>query len=76
MQHHHIISTTDPITGRDIVDLAGHPYVVEGDHYNDITIYFESEDTRRAYLDIPVEHPGADLTVNLDNPTDECFDAN
>lgn len=76
MAHFHMISTTDPITGREIEDIAGHPYVVEGGHYNDITIYFESEETRQAYLDIPVEHPGADLKVNLDNPADSYPDAN
>jgi len=76
MSHFHMISTTDPITGRDIEDVAGHPYVVEGEHYNDITIYFESEQTRQAYLDIPVEHPGSDLKVNLDNPEESYPDAN
>jgi hypothetical protein len=71
-----MISTTDPITLRDVSDTWGRPFVVEGDHYNDITIYFESEESRRAYLDIPVEHAGADLTVNLDNPTDDYADSN
>jgi hypothetical protein len=33
-----------------------------------VKIYFESEETRRAYLDIEVQHPGNDFTVNLDNP--------
>lgn len=76
MQHFHEISTTDPITGRDIRDTDGQPYVVEGDHYNDITIYFESQETRREYLEIPVERGGRDLSVNLDNPTDGYPDAN
>ena len=76
MQHFHMISTTDPITGRDIEDTDGRPYVVEGEHYSDITIYFESEETRREYLGIPVERAGRDLTVNLDNPTDDYPDAN
>ena len=76
MSHYHMISTTDPITGRDIPDVTGHPHVVEGDHYHDLTIYFESEETREAYLNIPIEHPGSDLSINLDNPTDEVFDAN
>jgi hypothetical protein len=71
-----MISTTDPITLRDVPDTWGRPYVVEGGHYSDITIYFESEETRQAYLDIEVEHPGRDLTVNLDNPTDDTIDAN
>jgi hypothetical protein len=76
MQHIHMISTTDPITLRDVSDTWGRPYVVEGDHYSDITIYFESEETRQAYLDIPVENPSRDLSVSLDNPTDDYPDAN
>ena len=76
MAHFHMISTTDPITLQDVPDTAGRPYVVEGSHYNDITIYFESEQTRQAYLSIEVERPGQDFAVNLDNPTDETFDAN
>ena len=76
MHHFHMISTTDPITGNDVNDLAGHPYVVEGDHYTDITLYFESEETRDAYLAIPVERPGKDLSINLDNPTDNYPDLN
>lgn len=74
--HFHMISTTDPITLKDVEDNAGRPYVVEGDHYSDITIYFESEETRAAYLGIPVENPARDLGVNLDNPTDDYPDAN
>jgi hypothetical protein len=76
MRHFHMISTTDPMTGRDVDVKAGQPYVVEGDHYSDLTIYFESEDTRAAYLDIPVERPGIDLSVSLDNPTADYADLN
>ena len=76
MQHNHMISTTDPITGADISDPTGQPFVVEGDHYNDITIYFESEVTRDAYMAIPVERHGLDISVSLDNPTDDYPDVN
>ncbi len=76
MRHVHMISTTDPITGNDIEDPTGHPYVVEGDHYNDITVYFESDESREAYLAIPVQRPGHDLSINLDNPTDNYPDLN
>ncbi len=63
-----LISTTDPITLRDISDPENHPFVVEGEGDTAIKIYFESEETRQAYLDIEVEHPGEDFTTNLDNP--------
>ncbi len=59
----HLITSIDPITGRDIDDLAGRPYIVDGN----MVIYFESEETRQAYLDTPMDHP-----LRLpDNPTEE-----
>ena len=65
----HRIETTDPITGHDISDLHGKPYVVEAGTQEDLVIYFESEASKRAYLDIPSERP-IEHSVNLDNPTD------
>jgi hypothetical protein len=50
-------STTDPMTGILISDVSGHPSVVDGD----LTIYFETEATRKAYLDLPVDHPNLRL---------------
>lgn len=59
----HMISTIDPISGRDIQDLEGRPHIVDGN----LVIYFESEETRQAYLDMPMEH-----RVPLpDNPIDD-----
>ncbi|MGA7802073.1 MAG: hypothetical protein WCC36_14815 [Gammaproteobacteria bacterium] len=63
-----IISTTDPITGADVHDPERHPFLVEGAGESAVKIYFESDATRQAYLDIEVEHPGKDFTHNLDNP--------
>jgi len=40
-----ILSSTDPITGREIDDLAGHPYLVDGN----VTMYFETEATRNSW---------------------------
>lgn len=48
-----MITTIDPITGRDIDDLAGRPYIVDGN----VVMYFESEDTRRQYIEMPMDHP-------------------
>lgn len=61
-------STTDPITLHDVPDPEHHPYIVEGTGDNALKIYFESEETRREYEEIAVEHPGNDFTTNLDNP--------
>lgn len=54
-------------------DLEGKPYVVEARPEEDLVIYFESEETKRQYLEIPVEHP-IEHRLNLDNPADEMID--
>lgn len=61
-----ILSSVDPITGREIEDLTGHPYLVDGN----VTIYFESEETRRQFMEMPTDHP----FHLVDNPTDEGYD--
>lgn len=68
-QYSPIISTTDPINGFDITSLKDRPHVLEGDKATGLTIYFETKDTRQAYLDIPVERPEQDLSKTLSNPT-------
>lgn len=68
------IERTDPIGFRTIDDPTGPPYVVEGDRDHGLIIYIESEANRRADLDIPVEHPISELSVNLDNPTNDMID--
>lgn len=60
-----ILSSTDPMTGREIADLAGHPYLVDGN----VTIYSETEATRQAFMDMPIDHP----FHLVDNPTDEGY---
>jgi hypothetical protein len=69
----HRIATTDPITGHDIQDLDGSPRIVERSTEDELVIYFESEESKREYLDIPIERP-IDHHVNLDNPTDIMID--
>ena len=61
-----ILSSTDPITGREIEDLTGHPYLVDGN----VTMYFENEATRQEFIDMPIDHP----FHLVDNPTDEGYD--
>ena len=63
------IETTDTITGHTIKDLKGHPFFVEGTGPNALTIYFDSEASRKAYMEVGTEHPGKDFTVNLNNPS-------
>ena len=61
-----ILISADPITGREIDDLTGHPYLVDGN----VTVYFETEATRREYMEMPIDHP----FHLVDNPTDEGYD--
>jgi hypothetical protein len=49
----HLIGTIDPMTGRDIIDVHSHPSLVDGN----LTIYFESEETRAAFRQMPLNHP-------------------
>lgn len=62
------VSTTDPITLQDVRDLDKAPYIIEGSGDNALKIYFESEENKKAYLGIDVEHPGENFQTNLDNP--------
>jgi hypothetical protein len=52
-----IVSHTDPITGNDVVGAAGHPFIVDGI----LTAYFESDETRSAYLNAPFTRPVSKL---------------
>ena len=72
MQHR--LSTTDPISMNDVNDLEGKPFLVVGTRYNDLTIYFENEQNRQMYEDIPVECPGNDFSQDIGNNVDEGID--
>ncbi|MEW6330364.1 MAG: hypothetical protein AB1560_02785 [Pseudomonadota bacterium] len=69
-----IVCKTDPISGQELSGIAGLPSVTHRSDETSLTIYFESEHNRHAYLEMPVEHPISELSVNLDNPTDDMID--
>ncbi|MET0067313.1 MAG: hypothetical protein ABW076_13280 [Candidatus Thiodiazotropha sp.] len=50
-----IRTTTDPITLREVSNPEGHPCLYEGDGDNGVEIYFESEETKRIYLEMEME---------------------
>ena len=52
-----ITSHTDPITGNDVTEAANHPTVVDGI----LIAHFESEETRRSYIDTEFNHPALKL---------------
>lgn len=61
-QSEYMITNIDPITGKDISDVEGHPFVQDGN----VIIYFESEETKKAYLGMPLTkmHNLADSNVD------------
>ena len=63
------ISTTDPISGTDVKNTDGSPFVIEGEGEGALKIFFENEENKKSYLEIQTEHPGNDFTTNLDNPS-------
>jgi hypothetical protein len=69
-----IITTTDPITGETILNPEFKPFVVEGEGHLAIKIYFESEETRRAYLDNTVEDPHHRFVLNEAKPHPQITD--
>jgi hypothetical protein len=62
-----LINTIDPITGKDIGDLTGRPTIVDGN----VVMYFESEQTRKEYLDMPLDHPFHLIDNTMDEGVDE-----
>ena len=51
------VTSTDPISGNDVVDLDSAPYVVEGNGDDALKIYFESEENKASYLEIESKTP-------------------
>lgn len=51
------ISNIDPMTGEDITNVLSHPSLVDGN----LTIYFQSDHTRKDYINMPLNHPSLHL---------------
>jgi hypothetical protein len=62
----HLINTIDPMTGRDIEDVTSHPSLLDGN----LTIYFETEASRKAYRDMPLNHPNLRLPFKATDEDD------
>jgi hypothetical protein len=57
-------TANEPINGHDIGDVRGHPSLADGN----LTIYFESEETRDEFLKTPLNHP---YEHSLGKPSEE-----
>jgi hypothetical protein len=62
----HLINTIDPMTGRDIEGVMSHPSLEDGK----LTVYFESEASRKAYQDLPLNHPNLHLPYQATDEDD------
>jgi hypothetical protein len=62
----HLINTIDPMTGNDIDDVTSHPSLIDGN----LTIYFETDATRKAYQEMPLNHPKPHLPYKATNDDD------
>ncbi len=50
-----LVTTTDPITGKDVTDLENAPFTIEGQGETSLKIYFESEQSKQEYMVISME---------------------
>ena len=62
----HRINTIDPMTGNDIENVTSHPSLVDGE----LTVYFETDGTRKAYLEMPLNHPNRHLPNPINDDDD------
>ena len=69
-----MVHNIDPITGKDLGDVRDLPNVVEETSDGELTIYFESEETKQAYLDMPTEDSSPDPNPLPLNPVDAAND--
>ncbi|MGB5260064.1 MAG: hypothetical protein WBO34_06005 [Gammaproteobacteria bacterium] len=60
------INTIDPMTGDDIEDVTSHPSLVDGN----LTMYFETDATRTAFIEMPLNHPNLHLPHPASNEDD------
>ena len=63
------ISTLDPISMNDVKDKETAPYVIDGD----LKIYFESEENKNTFLEIPLH--GALNSDGLNQIYDDASDS-
>lgn len=57
--------TTDPISGKDLTDHRDLPYIVEQTDQGEMTVYFESEETKQQYFNTPPENPARNFKRDI-----------
>lgn len=61
-----IVTTTDPVTGQEVSNPDTHPFLIEGEGDYALKIHFESEATKRAYLEHEAAHNEGDFFSDFD----------
>ena len=61
-----IVTTTDPITGTEVINPETHPFLIEGEGDYALKIHFESEATKKAYLEHEAALTEDDLFSDFD----------
>lgn len=59
-------STTDPVSGMDVSNTQDAPFIIEGEGGNALIIYFESQENKRAFIEMSSEAE-QDFSVALYN---------
>lgn len=62
------ITTVDPISGNDVIDVENAPFVIEGSGHDALKIFFESQENRASYLEIESKTP-QQVLINVYNRT-------
>ncbi len=65
------IQTTDPISLKDVTDTDGAPFVIEGSGEDALKIFFVSDETRQAYLDVENMELGGHNVATYNQTTGE-----
>jgi len=60
------ISNIDPMIGSDVSDVSSHPSLVDGN----LTMYFQSEQTRKDFINMPLNHPSLKLHFEASSEDD------
>lgn len=60
------LSNIDPMSGKDISGVLSHPSLADGS----LTFYFQTEQTRKDYINMPLNHPSLHLHFKVSNDDD------
>lgn len=57
---------TDPMTGKEVTDIEASPCLEDGN----MTLHFETAESRKSYVDLPIDHPNEHLPFSASDDDD------